>query len=128
MLGVSDIAKILSSVTVSKDKDGLERIAKKIVAIYPEKVPAIIKALQRIKEFDDSEVTITTAKELNDNEKHRLKKEVSSQFDYPLNFNFRVSRRIGAGVIIKKGELVIDNSAENRIKEVTNIIRTANIS
>ena len=127
MLGASNIAKILAKTSQDKEKSQLDMMAKKIIINYPEKVPAIIKALQRILEFEDSQVTVISARVLSQNEMDDIKKGVSSQFDYPLKFNFRVSNELGAGIIIRKGELVIDNSARCRIEQIANKIKLLEI-
>lgn len=128
MLSSKVIAKNILKIVEGKDKEYLDKVAKKIVKNFPEKSALIVKALKEIQESSESEVLIITAKELSFSGQESLKKIISEKFSYPLNFKFKIKKEIGSGIIIKKGEHVIDSSLENFICQLKEKIQKTNIS
>lgn len=112
------IAKLVVQHTENKDKAFIDNVIKKVVCIYPHKISSIIRSLNKMKELDAFEVTIITARNLSGDSQQQIINELDAEYSYPLNYNFRVQPDVGAGIIIKKGELVIDGSAKNKIKNI----------
>lgn len=126
MLGIWDIAKVINKLAEGEDRETIERIAKKVIKQYPDKLPQIIKTLGKIQEFEKDQVQVTTARELSDSEKNRVKHGIAQHYTYPLNFKFGVNKAIGAGIIIRKGEFVIDNSLDRRINQLSETLILSN--
>ena len=128
MLKARDIAEAISKIAEGKDSEKIEKIAKRVMKYYPHKAPFILKALERIKDFDETRVLVISARELSSSEKEQIQNSISAKYNDHLEFEFEITETIGAGIIIKKGEFVIDSSLNNLINQLSDKIKNCNIS
>lgn len=130
MITGTDIAKILTKAVVDNGRS--EEVARHIIDLYPKKAPAIIKALKRMRNLDESFVVVKTARELSLAEKAEIEecfnKKFNSKTKDPLFYRYDIEPDLGAGIIIKKGEIVIDNSLKHKINQVIDKINYTNVS
>jgi len=116
-----DIAKILSKIVEGEDAETINRIASKITKNYPEKAPLILRALKEIDVFDENHVLLISARELSSSEREEAEKYLKKSFG-DIFIEFKVDLEIIGGVIIQKGDIIIDNSIKSRIGQIVESI------
>ncbi|NTU69900.1 F0F1 ATP synthase subunit delta [bacterium] len=112
-----DIAKILSKIVEGEDQATVDRIASKITKNYPEKAPLILRALKEIETFDEDHVSLTSARALTQEEKDDAIKSLNESYG-DIFIEFKVDPEIIGGVVIQKGDTVIDNSIKSKIGQI----------
>lgn len=116
-----DIAKILSKIVEGEDLETIDRIANKINKHYPEKAPVILRALKEIETFDEDHVSLTSSRPLTSNEKDEAEKSLKESFG-DVFIEFKVDEEIIGGVIIQKGDMIIDNSIRSKVGQIVDNI------
>jgi F0F1-type ATP synthase delta subunit len=116
-----DIAKVLSKIVEGESPETIDRIATKISKHYPEKAPVILRALKEIETFDENHVCLTSARNLTVNEQDEAKKSLKESFG-DVFVEFKVDEDIIGGVIIQKGDTVIDNSIRSKVGQIVDNI------
>ncbi len=64
------------------------------------------------------EAKLISAKELQDNELEKIKKELFAKFGSKINLDYKVDKELISGLIIQVGSIMIDNSMKNKLKQI----------
>ena len=64
------------------------------------------------------EAKLISAKELQDDEVEKIKKELFTKFGSKINLNYKIDKDLISGLIIKVGSIMIDNSMKNKLKQI----------
>ncbi len=127
-LNSNDFLKIVECIIEGLDKETTDKIAKNLAFKFKDNSFVLRGLDTKRKEFSDSQVSITTAQKLSEKEKTILKDKIRAQFSgQSLKFHFDVQEEIVGGMIIRKGEEVIDNSLKNRINQIQKNIESVEI-
>jgi F0F1-type ATP synthase delta subunit len=118
-----DITKILSLITEDEDPEVVERLAKKLVERYPQKAAMLISRLSLEKEFGDHYITITSARELTAKQKSLIEGILEKQTGHKPTLTYMVNEDLLGGVIIRRGEAIIDNTLRSRINGLVEYIK-----
>ena len=113
-----DIVKILDLITENESPDVVERIAQKIVEQYPTKSSQILNKMALEEEFNDNFVTITSANTLTTKQKSLIEKVLNPQKNKNLQINYLVKEDLLGGIIIQRGETVVDNTLRSRVDQI----------
>lgn len=113
-----DIVKILDLITENESPDVVERIAQKIVEQYPTKSSQILNKMALEEEFNDNFVTITSANTLTTKQKNLIEKVLNPQKNKNLQINYLVKEDLLGGIIIQRGETVVDNTLRSRVDQI----------
>jgi F-type H+-transporting ATPase subunit delta len=122
-----DIASLLASIAEGENPETLTRLVENLAKAYPEKASKVAKELRLKEDFKDSNVFITSARELSPNQKNKIEAKLAEKFGN-LNFTYKVDPTLLGGIVIKKGELVINNSLSFRTKELVTKLKSANLT
>lgn len=111
---IGEAFSVVKTVDLISDQslEDLSEIAKKFSKNIPHKIPEIIETLKKVDYLGDSNVTVTTSRALTAQAKKQITDEIEKAQGVSLDFSFEVDETIIAGIIIKKGENVIDCSAK----------------
>lgn len=122
-----DIATLLTSVAEGEDKKTVLRLVEKLAKSYPEKAAKVAKDLRLKEDFKATNVFITSARELSSGQKNKIEAKLSEK-SKNLSFTYTIDRTLLGGIVIKKGELVINNSLAFRTKELITKLKSANLT
>lgn len=115
MFTATDIAKIIEIITTqSHTEEERAEIAEEI----SEKFPRIGRALKHLVYFDTYQVTVTSARELTEVERQKLEKGISANSGSKHHFTYKIDKKIKAGMLIKIGDLVIDNTIDAKLSQI----------
>ncbi|MEI6267218.1 MAG: F0F1 ATP synthase subunit delta [bacterium] len=118
-----DVAKILGIITEGEDPKTIERLAKKLVDKYPQKAAMLVRRLSLESEFRDSYITVTSAHELSEKQKALIKKIIEKKSLGDTEITYLINEDLLGGIIIRKGETIIDNSLRNRVEQLADFIK-----
>lgn len=118
-----DIVKILNLIAEGEDPETIEKIAKKLVEKYPSKAAFLIKKMTLDAEFQDNYITITSATELNSEQKKMIEAVIEKKTQKKQKVTYLLNEDLLGGIVIRQGEKIIDNSLRNRVKQLTNYIK-----
>ena len=118
-----DVAKILGIITEGEDPKTIERLAKKLVDKYPQKAAMLVRRLSLESEFRDSYITVTSAHELSEKQKALIKKIIEKKSLGDSEITYLINEDLLGGIIIRKGETIIDNSLRNRVEQLADFIK-----
>ncbi len=84
----------------------------------------IVKELQNLLDLrlGIKRVTVTSAKELDDKAKQGLSEALSRYFNSALALDFKNDPALLSGITIRCGDILIDGSAEGRLKQMAKIL------
>lgn len=116
-----EIAKVLSKIVEGEILETIDRIATKISKHYPEKASVILRALKDIETFDEEHVLLTSSRILTPEEQSEAKDYLRNKFG-DVFIDFKVDEEIIGGVIIQKGDTVIDNSIRSKVGQIVDNI------
>ena len=122
MFTASDIAKIIEIIT---SQNNTEEERAEIAEEISEKFPRIGRALKHLVYFDTYQVTVTSARELTATEKKKIEDGISVNSGSKHHFTYRIDKKIKAGMIIKIGDLVIDNTIDAKLNQIKDHIVNA---
>ena len=114
---LSDLLEILSE---SIDEKGIEGIASGITKKHPEKANMIIDDLKLNETFNGSSIEIITAKKLSITDKKKIESKLSA--NGTVDFIYEVEPKLLAGIVIRQGEDILDNSLRRIVNEIYNKI------
>ena len=118
-----DIIKILSLATEGEDPKTVDRIIRRIVEKYPKQAASLIRQNSLHEEFKDDYFTITSARELAKKQKALIEKVIEQKSGIKPKLTYLVNEDLLGGVVIRRGELVIDNTLRNRVNQLTEFIK-----
>jgi len=118
-----DVAKILGIITEGEDPKTIERLAKKLVDKYPQKAAMLVRRLSLESEFRDSYITVTSAHGLSEKQKALIKKIIEKKSLGDSEITYLINEDLLGGIIIRKGETIIDNSLRNRVEQLADFIK-----
>ena len=64
------------------------------------------------------EAKLISAKELQDDELEKIKKELFAKFGSKINLDYKVDEELISGLIIQVGSIMIDSSMKNKLKQI----------
>ncbi len=123
-----DVAKILSLITEDEDPKVVERLAHKLVERYPQKAAMLAGRLSLEDEFRDSYITVTSARELSFKQKSLIEKIFEKKSGKKPEVTYLINEDFLGGVIIRRGETVIDNTLRSRVHDLTEFIKQTKLS
>lgn len=113
-----DIASDLLRLSEQMTESDLEKAAKEIVECYGPETKSILKALQTKQEFQKNTVTVTSARELSRDQQAEIATASNQEI---ADISFRIDKSLLGGIVIKKGDRIIDNSLSSKLSELQNI-------
>lgn len=122
------LSEVLTTLSQNEDKEVLNRLIEKMVKSYPEKAAKVAKELKLKEDFDDNNVTVTTARDLTEKQKNSLEKTIQSRYTYALNYFYIIDESLLGGIVIKKGELVIENTLKSRVHKIIDQIKLTDLN
>jgi F-type H+-transporting ATPase subunit delta len=115
MFTASDIAKIIEIITAQNhNEEERAEISEEIAQQFPR----IGRALKHLIFFDTYQVVITSARELTKEEKAKIENGISQKSGRRHHFTYKIEKKMKAGLIIKIGDLVIDNSIAAKLNQI----------
>lgn len=125
LVSVENKKEILSKV-FSEEIDALTLTFLKILVdkgrfgIFPEVLEAYNKALDDIENIQ--RVSVTSAVEMSDESKSKLKEKLESKLNKSVTFSWDVNPEIIAGLIVSMGDNVIDMSLRHKLENLSKSI------
>lgn len=123
-----DAIQILQLITEDEDPKAVERLAKKIVERYPQKADMLIRKMSLEKEFRDSFITVTSAHELTSKQKSLIEKIFELKFTSKVEVTYLINEDLLGGVVIRRGETVIDNTLRSRVEQLSEHIKQTKLT
>ena len=64
------------------------------------------------------EAKLISAKELQNDELEKIKKELFDKFGSKINLDYKIDKELISGLVIQVGSIMIDNSMKNKLKQI----------
>ncbi len=123
-----DAIQILQLMTEDEDPAAVERLAKKIVERFPQKADMLLRKMSLEREFRDSFVTVTSANELTKVQKKLIETIFEKKFESKIQVTYLINEDLLGGVIIRRGETVIDNTLRSRVGQLAEHIKQTKLT
>ncbi len=123
-----DAIQILQLMTEDEDPAAVERLAKKIVERFPQKADMLLRKMSLEREFRDSFVTVTSANELSKVQKTLIETIFEKKFESKIQVTYLINEDLLGGVIIRRGETVIDNTLRSRVGQLAEHIKQTKLT
>lgn len=118
-----DAIQILQLMTEDEDPKAVERLAKKIVERYPQKAAMLLRKMSLEKEFHNSFITVTSARELTAKQKKFIENILSSKANSKIEVTYLINEDLLGGIMIRRGEEVIDNTLRGRLEQLSEQVK-----
>ncbi len=118
-----DAIQILQLITEDESPETVAKLAKKIVERYPQKAEMLLRKMSLEKEFNDSFITVTSAHDLTAAQKKLIENILSHKSNSKVEVTYLINEDLLGGVIIRRGEDVIDNTLRGRLEQLTEQVR-----
>ena len=111
----------------SKDKttNEIDRIVENIVENNVRRAKTILSILKSKQEMSNNTITVISANDISDRQKAKLTQSLNTELN---NMNFIIDKNLIAGMIVKIGDQIIDNSLATRITKLQNILTKTNVN
>lgn len=123
-----DSIQILQLMTEDEDPAAVERLAKKIVERFPQKADMLLRKMSLEREFRDSFITVTSAHELTKTQKTLIEAIFQKKFTKKVEVTYLINEDLLGGVVIRRGETVIDNSLRSRVDQLAEHIKETKLT
>ena len=118
-----DIIKILKLATEGENPEITDRIIRRIVQKYPSQAASLVRQNSLKDEFRDDFFTVTSASELTKKQKTLIENVILKKTGTKPKMTYLVNDDLLGGVVIRRGEMVIDNTLRNRVNQLTEFIK-----
>lgn len=118
MATIYDIASELLRLSEQMTERDLDKAAKKIVEYYGQETKSVLKALKTKREFQKDTVTVISARGLNPSQQAGIATALNQEI---AEINFQIEKSLLGGIVIKKGDRIIDNSLSSKLSGLQNI-------
>jgi len=118
-----DIIKILSVAIDGEDDRTIDRIVRRIVEKYPAQAKSLLRQNALDAELKDDFFTVTSARELSKKQKTIIEGVIQKKTGKKPSLTYLINEDLLGGVVIRRGETVIDNSLRNRVNQLTEFIK-----
>jgi F-type H+-transporting ATPase subunit delta len=111
----------------SKDKttNEIDRIVENIVENNVRRAKTILSILKSKQEMSNNTITVISANDISDRQKAKLTQSLNTELN---NMNFIIDKNLIAGMIVKIGDQIIDNSLATRITKLQNLLAKTNLN
>ena len=120
-----DIVNSVLTLCDNKTITEIDYIAKNIVMNNVHRAKTILNMLQSKQAMNKNNITIISADEISITQKNNLAQVLKTNKD---NITFSINTNLIAGIIIKIGDQIIDNSVATRIANMHNLLANTNVN